>query len=72
MTSIACLVKEAKDWAVLADWEAWERLLRMEVESVTSLASAREEVEGLARRITLLKGELAEAHWAREMVKENF
>jgi hypothetical protein len=44
----------------------------MEVESVTSLASAREEVEGLARRITLLKGELAEAHWAREMVKENF
>jgi hypothetical protein len=41
------------------------------VESATMLTFAHEEAEGLARRIALLKGELAEAHRAREMAEEN-
>jgi hypothetical protein len=44
---------------------------RVEVESVAALASACEDAEGVVQRITLLEGELAEAHWAREVAEEN-
>jgi uncharacterized protein YlxW (UPF0749 family) len=56
---------------VSAEREARERVLRELAESVMALASAREEVEGLVRRISPLEGELAKAHQAKEMVEEN-
>jgi hypothetical protein len=43
----------------------------VEVESTVTLASDREEVEGLVRRIALLEGALAEVHQAQEMAEEN-
>jgi chromosome segregation ATPase len=45
---------------------------RVEAEGAVALASARQEAKGLAQRIALLEGELAEAQWARETAKENF
>jgi hypothetical protein len=57
--STTTLVKEAEDWAALA-----ERVSRMEAESATTLAPARGEAEGLAKMIVLLEGELAETHQA--------
>jgi hypothetical protein len=44
----------------------------VETENATALASAHEDVEGLVRKVTLLEGELAEAHRAREVAEENF
>jgi hypothetical protein len=55
----------------VAETEAQDRVLRLEAESTTTLASTREEVEGLVQRIALHKGELAEAHQAWEMAKED-
>jgi hypothetical protein len=45
--------------------------LKVEMESVTTLASAHREAEGLVWMIALLKGELTEAHRARELAEEN-
>jgi hypothetical protein len=44
---------------------------RLEVESATTLASARVETEDFAQKIALLKGKVAKAHQAREVAKEN-
>jgi hypothetical protein len=43
-----------------------------EVEDATTLVSTREDVEGLVRKVSLLKGELTEARWAREVTEEKF
>jgi hypothetical protein len=59
--NIMTLIKDAEDWAALADREARDRMLRLEVESATSFASPHGEVEDFARRIAYLEGELAEA-----------
>jgi hypothetical protein len=48
----------------LVEREAWERVPRMEAENATTLASAREDAEGLVQKIALLEGELAEERWA--------
>jgi hypothetical protein len=37
-----------EDWATLAERKAQERVSRVEVENSTTLASAREDAEGLA------------------------
>jgi hypothetical protein len=65
--SIALRVKDAEDRATLAEREALERVSRAEVENATALASTREDVEGLARKITLLEDELAAELQAREV-----
>jgi BMFP domain-containing protein YqiC len=41
--------------------------LRAEAENATVLASAREDVEGFARKIALLEDKLATEHRAREV-----
>jgi hypothetical protein len=69
--SVVTLVKDAEDHTALAEKEAQKRVLRVEVESATVLASAREEAEGLVWKITFLEGELVDVHQAREVVKEN-
>jgi hypothetical protein len=43
-----------------------------EVEDATVLASAHEDAEGLVWKVTLLKGELAEARRAQEVAVEKF
>jgi hypothetical protein len=58
--SAALRVKDAKDQDTLVEREAWESVLRVEVENTVTLASAREDVEGLVQKIALLEGELAE------------
>jgi hypothetical protein len=68
--STARRVKDAEDQASLVQRESQERVLGMEAESATSLASAREETEALVRKIALLHGELAEVRRAREVAKE--
>jgi hypothetical protein len=67
----ATLARDVKDRGALAEREAWERVLKVEAESATTLASAREEAEGHVRRIALLKGDLVEAHHAWNMAEEN-
>jgi hypothetical protein len=69
--SAATLVRDAEDWATLAEKGARERLVSMEAECATVLASAREETEGFTRRIGLLKGKLADARQAQDVVEEN-
>jgi hypothetical protein len=49
-----------RDWAALAEREARERVSWVNAKSTTGMASARGEVDDFARRIALLKGELAE------------
>jgi hypothetical protein len=51
--------------------DTFERVSRMEVENTAVLASACEDVESLVWKVTLLKGELAEVHKAREVAEEN-
>jgi hypothetical protein len=51
--------------------ETRERVSIVDAESAAMLASAREEVEDLAQRITLLEGELTEACQAWEKAEEN-
>jgi hypothetical protein len=58
--SAALRVKDVKDQDTLVEREAWESVLRVEVENTVTLASAREDVEGLVQKIALLEGELAE------------
>jgi hypothetical protein len=67
----AIFVKDAEDRATMAEREAQERVSAVEAESVSTLTSAHEEAEGLVRKITVLEGELAEVHRAREVAKEN-
>jgi hypothetical protein len=43
-----------------------------EVEDVAALVSAHEDTEGLVRKVTLLKGELAEVRQTHEVVEEKF
>jgi hypothetical protein len=69
--SVVTLVKDAEDHTALAEKEAQKRVLRVEVESATVLASAREEAEGLVWKITFLEGELVDVRRAREVVEEN-
>jgi hypothetical protein len=45
--SVVTRVNDAEDRATIAEREAWERVLRVEVESTPTLASTHEEVEGL-------------------------
>jgi hypothetical protein len=65
------LVRDAEDRATLAEKEARERVVSMEAESATVLASAHEETEGFTQRIALLKGELANARQAQDVAEEN-
>jgi hypothetical protein len=58
---------DVEDRVALVKWEALERVSRVEAENTTTLASAREDVECLARKITLLEDELAAEHRAREV-----
>lgn len=69
--STVSLIRDAEDWAALAKREARERVSNMEAESAVALAYASEEAEGIVRRVSILEGELAEAHWDRGMAKEN-
>jgi hypothetical protein len=57
-------VKDAEDQATLVKREALERVLRAKAENATALASAREDVEGLAQKITLFEDELVAEHHA--------
>jgi hypothetical protein len=68
--SAALRVKDAKDQDTLVEREAWESVLRVEVESTVTLASAHEDVEGLVQKIALLEGELAEERQAQELAEE--
>jgi hypothetical protein len=43
-----------------------------EVEDAMVLASVLEDADGLVRKVTILEGELVEAHQAREMAEEKF
>jgi hypothetical protein len=45
--SVVTWVNDVEDRATIAEREAWERVLRVEVESTPMLASTHEEVEGL-------------------------
>jgi uncharacterized protein with gpF-like domain len=64
-------IKDVEDWATLAEREARERVSRVEAENAAVLPSAREDAEGLVRKITHLEGELAEVSQAREVAEEN-
>jgi hypothetical protein len=57
-------IKGAEDRAALVEREARERVSRVEAENTVPLASAHEDVEGRARKVTLLEGELLEARQA--------
>jgi hypothetical protein len=59
--STTILFKDAEDWAAPTKREAHERVSRVEAENATALASACEDAEGLAQKVALLEGELAEA-----------
>jgi hypothetical protein len=43
-----------------------------EVENAMMLASAREDAEGLTRKVALLEGELVEVRQAQEVAEEKF
>jgi hypothetical protein len=65
--STALRVKDAEDRAALAEREPLERVSRAEAVNATTLASACEDVEGLAQKIAILEDELAAEHQAREV-----
>jgi hypothetical protein len=60
----ALCVRDAEDWATLTERETLERVSRVEAENTTTLASSCNDAEGFARKIALLKGELAAEHRA--------
>jgi hypothetical protein len=62
--SSALRVKDVEDRAALVKREALERVSRAEAENTTTLAFAREDVEGLVRKITLLEDDLMMEHRA--------
>jgi hypothetical protein len=51
--SAALCAKDMEDWATLAEREALERVLRVEVANAATLASAREDAEGFVWKIAL-------------------
>jgi hypothetical protein len=57
---------DTEDWVAVAEWEVLEQESQAEAEQSTALASTRTDTKGLARRITLLEGELAEERRAGE------
>jgi hypothetical protein len=59
-------IKDVEDHAGLEDKEALERVSWVEAENSTALTSVREDVEGLALKITLLEDELKREHRGRE------
>jgi hypothetical protein len=61
---VATLVKDVEDRTALAEREAQERVSRVAAESTAALASGHEDAEGLAQKIALLEGELAEVRRA--------
>jgi hypothetical protein len=65
--STALCFEDTEDRASLVEREAWERVSRVEAENTTAMASAREDAEGLVRKITLLEGELAEERQAQKL-----
>jgi hypothetical protein len=69
--STTILFKDADDRAAPAKREAHERVSRVEAENATVLASACEDAEGLAQKVALLEGELAEARQDWEVAEEN-
>jgi hypothetical protein len=56
-----------EDWATLAERETLERVSRVEAKNTTALASAREDAERFARKITLLEDELVAERQAQEV-----
>jgi hypothetical protein len=60
-------VKDAEDQATIAQREVLEWVSRAEAENATALASAHEDSEVLAVKVTLLKDELAVEYRAQEM-----
>jgi hypothetical protein len=62
-------VKDVEDWATLVEWEALERVSRAEAENATTLASSREDTEGLAWKVALLEDELTMVRRAQEVSK---
>jgi hypothetical protein len=68
--SAAIHVKDIEDRAALAEREAQERVLRVEAENTTVLASAHEDAEDLVQKIALLEGDLVEPRRAREMAEK--
>jgi hypothetical protein len=55
--SATLLVKDAEDQAALSKGEVLERVSRVKVENAVVLASAHEDAEGFAGKITLLEDE---------------
>jgi hypothetical protein len=60
-------VKDAEDWAALAEREALERVSRVAAENATTLASTHEDVEGLTQKIVVLEDELVAERRAQEV-----
>jgi hypothetical protein len=71
LDSVATLVKDVEDRTALAEREAQERVSRVAAESTAALASGHEDVEGLAQKIALPEGELAEVRRAWELAEGN-
>jgi hypothetical protein len=69
--SATLCVDDAEGWATLSEGGgvALERVLRVEVETSTTLASTREDAKGFAQKITLLEDELVTERRAREVCK---
>jgi hypothetical protein len=65
--STALCFEDTEDRAALVEREAWERVSRVVAENTTALAFAREDAEGLVRKITFLEGELAEERQAQKL-----
>jgi hypothetical protein len=65
--SAALQFRDGEDRTTLVDREALERVWRVEVENITVLACAHDNVEGFVWKITLLEDELAAVHQAWEV-----
>jgi hypothetical protein len=63
--SATLCVKDAEDWATLAEREALEKVSRAKAKTAAMLASVREDAESFVRKITLLQGEIAAERQAR-------
>jgi hypothetical protein len=44
-------IKDAEDWATLAERKAWERVLRVDAENAVALVSTHEDAEGLVPKV---------------------
>jgi hypothetical protein len=65
--SVALRVKDAEDRAALVEKEALQRMSRAKAKNAVVLASAREDAEGLIRKIALFEGELVAEYQAQEV-----